>query len=340
MARQWYYSQNKQIAGPISSSELKDLIRANKLRPSDLVQEEGTNRWHKVSVLKEKVIVPIAKSTEPGPDRGVEDRLKPAAEATDTTSLKKYFRNLNSHPNVKKWVIGLICFSSLLLAGWLIQWVININKDPLAEYEYLPLGRWDLRSDEQRKVLTPYGKQKAKERDQAAKDEKLRKLQEQLIQSGKVTDYRKPELSQHAYDSSSAIYSLHLIPEEWVRSETPKNQDAEIEFTLKGKDCYSTIVVERIEMPIQSLMMRTFKHFKETDSDARIRQEIRRVNGTVIYCLTVNTKFDGIPVVFFGYYASSKKGTVQAVTWTGENLFEEHKPKLEEFLNGIVFTKD
>lgn len=339
MARKWYYSQNKQIAGPISSSELRDLVLANKLLPGDLVQEEGTNRWHKVSVLKEKVIESTVKSTEPTVDRGVQDSCNPVAATADTLSLgKTYFRTLNGHPGIKKWLLGFICFSSLLLAAWLVQWVINLNKDPNAEYETrITGGRFNPRVE---KVLTPLGMQKAKERDQTEKDEKLRKWHEQMVQSGKVIDYRKPELSKHVYNSTSGIYSLHLIPDEWVRSETPKNQDAEIEFTLKGKDCYSTIIVERIEMPIQSLIMRTFKHFKDTDSDARIRQDIRRVNGTVIYCLTVNTKFDGIPIVFHGYYASGKKGTVQAVTWTAENLFEEHKPKLEEFLNGIVFTKD
>ncbi|HQR08467.1 MAG TPA: DUF4339 domain-containing protein [Gemmatales bacterium] len=339
MARKWYYSQNKQMAGPISSSELKDLIRANKLLSTDLVQEEGTNRWHKVSVLKEKAIEPTAKSTESAIDRGVQDPPKPVAATSDTLSLgKTYFRALNGHPGIKKWLLVFICFSSLLLAAWLVQWIINLNKDPNAEYETrITGGRFNPRVE---KVLTQLGKQKANERDQAAKDEKLRKLHEQMVQSGKVTDYRKPELSQQAYEDKNGIYSLYLIPGEWVRAETSKNEGPEIDFTLQGKDCHSSIISEQVTMPIQSVTMQVITRYKETDPDARIKQDIRRVNGTIVYCLIVNAKSNGIPLVMYGYYASGKKGVVQAVTWTRENLLEEHRPKMEEFLNGIVFTKE
>jgi hypothetical protein len=42
---QWYYARNDQPMGPISASELKQLVDAGELKPDDLLWHEGMDEW-------------------------------------------------------------------------------------------------------------------------------------------------------------------------------------------------------------------------------------------------------------------------------------------------------
>lgn len=41
----YFYTQNKQKHGPVSSSELKQLAASGRLQPTDTVMKEGSNKW-------------------------------------------------------------------------------------------------------------------------------------------------------------------------------------------------------------------------------------------------------------------------------------------------------
>ena len=60
----------------------------------------------------------------------------------------------------------------------------------------------------------------------------------------------------------------------------------------------------------------------------------RQVNGTELLCLQIKGTIQGVAFIYFGYYYSSDAGTVQMITYTGQNLFEEFQSDFEEFLNG------
>ncbi len=42
---QWYYARNDEPMGPISASELKQLVDAGQLKPDDLLWREGMDEW-------------------------------------------------------------------------------------------------------------------------------------------------------------------------------------------------------------------------------------------------------------------------------------------------------
>jgi len=56
----------------------------------------------------------------------------------------------------------------------------------------------------------------------------------------------------------------------------------------------------------------------------------RKIEGTI----------QSIPFKYYGYYWSGKSGTVQFLTYTAQNLFDEALPDFSELLNGFVVTKD
>lgn len=51
--------------------------------------------------------------------------------------------------------------------------------------------------------------------------------------------------------------------------------------------------------------------------------------------LRLEGKTNGIAFTYLGYYYSSPSGTVQVITYTGQNLFQEYRHDFEDFLNGF-----
>lgn len=61
----FFYTQNKQKRGPVSSAELKQLASSGKLQPSDQVMKEGSNKW--VLAKSVKGLFPGQRPAEPAP---------------------------------------------------------------------------------------------------------------------------------------------------------------------------------------------------------------------------------------------------------------------------------
>ncbi len=52
MADQWYYSQQGQRCGPVTSDQLKQLATSGQLQPTDLVWKKGMAQWVKAEDIK------------------------------------------------------------------------------------------------------------------------------------------------------------------------------------------------------------------------------------------------------------------------------------------------
>src|SRR5262249_50541794 len=79
---------------------------------------------------------------------------------------------------------------------------------------------------------------------------------------------------------------------------------------------------------------------RDAAPDTRIVEEQRRrVNGTDVVMLRLEGKTNGIAFTYLGYYYSSPSGTVQVITYTGQNLFQEYRHDFEDFLNGFNVRK-
>jgi hypothetical protein len=66
------------------------------------------------------------------------------------------------------------------------------------------------------------------------------------------------------------------------------------------------------------------------------KEEFRFVNGTKVLMMQMRGTFQGIKVVYFGYYLSNAAGSTQFLTYTAANLFDEYASEMEELLNGLV----
>jgi hypothetical protein len=163
-------------------------------------------------------------------------------------------------------------------------------------------------------------------------------------ETGKVAKpsgvFVKAPKSTLAYRGKRGTFAMHLVPNVWKKTDKPSNPVAEVEFVDGENDAYAMVIAERISIPLETLRGAAVQNMRAVDNDAAIvKEEKRVVNGKPILAMIMNVKTQGAAFTFYSYYYTGDEGSFQVVTWTGQNLFKELQPALEEFLNGFEITK-
>lgn len=142
------------------------------------------------------------------------------------------------------------------------------------------------------------------------------------------------------YEGKRGTFALRLNPGTWIKTDDPVNADAEVMFEHKDGDVYAMIIAERIAIPVESLKKIALAMLNESGADAKIiHEETRKLDGVDVLRVTLEVESDGILLTFFNSYYSGPSGSIQTITWTGKNLFDEMKPDMEKFLDGLVILK-
>ena len=121
----------------------------------------------------------------------------------------------------------------------------------------------------------------------------------------------------------------------WQLENRP-NDDDRLHFRLKHTDGYAMVLAEGLPMPLETLKMIALKNAKDAAPDAKlVSEEVRTVNGKEVVALVIEGTVSGIPFRYYGYYYSGKQGTIQFITFTGQNLFDKYKADFTNLLNGL-----
>lgn len=126
-------------------------------------------------------------------------------------------------------------------------------------------------------------------------------------------------------------------PKKW----TPKGAEdnGQTEFEHVAGDGFAMVFAERLELSFPALKNLALSNAKEAAPDAEITfEEMRKVNGKDVLVLRMKGTISEIAFVYYGYYYTGKEGTLQVLTYTTPNLFDELKSDFEEFLNGLMIT--
>ena len=130
---------------------------------------------------------------------------------------------------------------------------------------------------------------------------------------------------------------IWINPKKWSFGKESENEDAEFQFQMKGEDLYAMLIAEKVSIPLESFKNIVLENAKEASPDIKIvKQEYRNVNGIKVLMLQMQGTIQGIKFIYYGYYYSNEKGTIQLLTFTGASLFKEYKNDIELFLNGLV----
>lgn len=152
--------------------------------------------------------------------------------------------------------------------------------------------------------------------------------------------FRKAASSTFLLKSTKFNIGVWLDPKKWSFKKAENNEDAEYEFQLKGKDLYGMMITEKIEIPIETFEKIAVENAKAAAPDIKIvREEYRTVNNKKILLLQMDGTVQGIKLSYVGYYYSNPRGTVQFLTYTSQNLLNDHLAEIEDLLNGFVVTE-
>jgi hypothetical protein len=149
--------------------------------------------------------------------------------------------------------------------------------------------------------------------------------------------FKKDVNSTFLLKSEKLNVGFWLNPKLWSFKKATSNEDAEYELQLKNGDLYGLIITEKVEIPLETLKSIALETAKSVAPDLKIvKEEYRIVNGTKVLLIQMNGTTQEIKFSYYGYYFSSKNGTVQFVTYTSQNLLESYKTECENLLNGFV----
>jgi hypothetical protein len=134
-------------------------------------------------------------------------------------------------------------------------------------------------------------------------------------------------------------YALFFNPQKWKHYAV--QEQGRLAWRHREGDGYAMVLQERIEIPLGTLRNIALANAQEAAPDAQVTFEGKRqVNGTELLCLQIKGTIQGVAFTYLGYYYSSNYGTVQILTYTAQNLFEEFQNEFEEFLNGFAVIDD
>lgn len=149
--------------------------------------------------------------------------------------------------------------------------------------------------------------------------------------------FLKSEEATFLVRSKRTNVGIWINPKHWSFKKGEEGEPAEFQFQRKGDDLYGMLIAEKISIPIESLKGIAINNARSVAPDIRvIREEYRTVNGLELLMMQMAGTIQGTKFIYHGYYYSSPSGTVQLLTYTGENLFQQYEERIEDFLNGFV----
>jgi hypothetical protein len=95
------------------------------------------------------------------------------------------------------------------------------------------------------------------------------------------------------------------------------------------------VISERIGLTTETLKNAAVANAKKGMPDVKIVSEEKRVfKGKELLCLKLTGTIQGTPFTYYGYFYGGTEGTLQVVTYTASNSFDEFKQDFDDFLNG------
>lgn len=130
-------------------------------------------------------------------------------------------------------------------------------------------------------------------------------------------------------------FGIWINQQKWKEDAPVEEDPIKITFDHKKGDAYAMIITERISLPTEALKKVALATAKGVAPDARILSEEKLVvSGKEVLCLKMGGTIQNIAFIYYGYYYGGSEGTLQVVTYTSANLFDEFKPDFDELLKG------
>jgi hypothetical protein len=150
---------------------------------------------------------------------------------------------------------------------------------------------------------------------------------------------QEPATSKVFVKARKGRFGVWIDPQKWEQ-DSSEEDPIKITFNHKKGEAYAMVISERAGMPIETLKKIAVANAKKAAPDAKIASEEKRVvKGKELLCLKLTGTIQGIPCTYYGYYYGGSEGTLQVLTYTASNIFDEFKQDFDDFLDGIQIGK-
>ena len=135
--------------------------------------------------------------------------------------------------------------------------------------------------------------------------------------------------------STAVPIGVWLDPKTWKFKKGKPEEAAE--FSFSNGDLYALLITESISIPMESWPEIALANAADAAPDARIvKREMRNVNGVDVLLMQLDATISGIKLSYYGLYYSSDKGSVQFLTYTGQDVLKKRVREMEQLLSGFV----
>lgn len=166
-------------------------------------------------------------------------------------------------------------------------------------------------------------------------------LNDSNIETTEITvnnkEFIKDEKSTFLVKSNKLNIGIWINPKSWKFNKGTDNDAFEFQFQKKGSDLYAMLISEKVQIPLETLKGIAIDNARSVAPDVRIvKEEYRNVNGVKVLMMQMLGTIQGMKFTYYGYYYSNENGTIQLLTYTGENLLNDYMVDIEIFINGFV----
>ena len=148
------------------------------------------------------------------------------------------------------------------------------------------------------------------------------------------TAYRVPESANQSVEFLNGRATISMDSARWKPAKS--DEPGRLNFQHSSGDVQAMVIAERIAIPIDKLKVIALNNAREVSKDVKVVEEGRRnVNGVEVAMMRLEGTVEGVPFTYLGYYYGGDQGAIQVITYTGRNLFDEHRREMEAFLNGF-----
>jgi hypothetical protein len=145
----------------------------------------------------------------------------------------------------------------------------------------------------------------------------------------------KPAEAKTLFKAPRGGFGIWYDDTKWFLKREP-DERGRFEFKLRRGDAYALVLIEELNIPLSTLKEAALDNAKAAAPDAQIIfEETRTVNKKELLCMKIDGIIKGIPFRYYGYYYGGKQGSIQLLTFTGQEIFSKYEQDLTDFLNGL-----
>ncbi len=152
------------------------------------------------------------------------------------------------------------------------------------------------------------------------------------------TKFSRSNAATFLVKSTAFNVGIFINPAKWTFNTHKDNEtNPEYRFGLKTGEGYVMMITEKTPISLETMRQIALLNAQKASLDVReTSAEYRIVNNKKVLCLKFQGTIKGVKFVYFSYYYSNPKGTVQLISYSSQQFFDAVQKELENCLNGLV----